>query len=182
MSGCIITRSTSAAEKIVLGQSAAESRQLDLGRRIVQDVILASHPTEPHTQGHKPRVLRTEAQRLAIGLAVVEQVPLIAFEHGPRDFNRLRDAALFQPVDEELDMTGAAPHRELGVVLHLESLQVFRASVLQAASERGPGLCASLHEPSLAPFLVAVVTMQRGYDGIFFRLFPNSVFWLVFEK
>jgi hypothetical protein len=24
--------------------------------------------------------------------------------------------------------------------------------------------------------------MQRGYDGIFFRLFPNSVFWLIFVK
>jgi len=24
--------------------------------------------------------------------------------------------------------------------------------------------------------------MQRDYDGIFFRLFPNSVFWLIFVK
>ncbi len=90
----------------------------------MQDVILASHPSEPHTQRHKPRVLRTEAQRLAIGLAVVEQVPLIAFQHWPRDFQRLRDAALFQPVDKELDVTGAAPHGVFRVVPHFEIFQV----------------------------------------------------------
>ena len=55
----------------------------------MQDVILPRHPPEPHAQRHKPRVLRTEAQRLAVLLAVVEQVPLIALEHGPRDFDGL---------------------------------------------------------------------------------------------
>jgi len=84
-------------------------------------------------------VLRTEAERLAIGLAVVEQVPLIAFEHWPRDFDRLRDAALFQPVDKKLDVTGTAPHRELGVVLHLEGFQVLAHQGFKRRLDRGFG-------------------------------------------
>ena len=39
-------------------------------------------------------VLAAEGQRLAVLLAVVEQVPLIAFQHGPRDLDRLGQAAL----------------------------------------------------------------------------------------
>src|SRR5208282_1466186 len=64
----------------------------------------------------------------------------------------------------------------------LRAISDVRASGLQAASGRGPGLCASLHGPSLAPCLVAVVTMQPGYDGIFFYFFLNSVFWIIFIK
>ena len=48
-------------------------------------------------QGDKQRVLRAEAQRLAVLFAVVEQIPLIAFQHGPRDLQRLVDAALLAP-------------------------------------------------------------------------------------
>ena len=94
-SGCIITCSTSRGARAWAG--AAETRQFDLGRRIVQDVILPRHPFEPHAQRHEPRVLRAEAQRLAVLLAVVEQIPLIAFEHRPRDLRWLGDAALSRP-------------------------------------------------------------------------------------
>ena len=64
----------------VLGQAIAEARQFDLAGRIVQDEILPRHPFEPHAQRHQARVLAAEAQRFAVFLAVVEQVPLIAFE------------------------------------------------------------------------------------------------------
>ncbi len=82
----------------VLGQGAAEPRQLQLRGRVMQDVILPRHPTEPHTQRDQAGVQRAEAQRLAVLLAVVEQMPLIAFEHGPRDLDRLRQPALFAPL------------------------------------------------------------------------------------
>ena len=64
-----------------LGQSAAQPGQVDLRRRVMQDVILPRHPSEPHAQGHKPRVLAAEGQRLPVLFAVEEQVPLIAFQH-----------------------------------------------------------------------------------------------------
>ena len=76
----------------VLGQGAAQPWQLQLRRRVMQDVILPGHPSEPHAQRHQARVLRAEAQRLAVLFAVVEEMPLIPFEHGPRDFDRLASA------------------------------------------------------------------------------------------
>ena len=63
-----------------LGRARPSRGKLDLRSRVMQDVILPRHPSEPDAQGHKPRVLRAEAQRLAVVLAVVEQVPLIAFQ------------------------------------------------------------------------------------------------------
>jgi hypothetical protein len=35
-----------------LGQRAAQPGQVDFRSRIMQDVILPGHPTEPHAQGH----------------------------------------------------------------------------------------------------------------------------------
>ena len=58
-------------------------------------------------------------------------MPLIAFDHGPRDFQRLRDAALFQPVDEEPDVTGTAPHGVLRVIFYFEVFQVLAHQVFQ---------------------------------------------------
>ena len=81
----------------VPGQRAAQPGQVDLGGRVMQDVVLPRHPSEPHAQRHKPRVLRAEGQRLAVLLAVKEQVPLIAFEHGPRDFDRVRAGRVHRP-------------------------------------------------------------------------------------
>ena len=78
----------------VLGQGAAQPGQLQLRGRVVQDVILPRHPPEPHAQRHQASVLRTEAHRLAVLLAVVEEMPLIPFEHGPRDLDRLGQPAL----------------------------------------------------------------------------------------
>ena len=119
-----------------LGQRAAETRKVDLGSRVVQDVILPGHPPEPHAQGHKPRVLRAEAQRLAVFLARVEQVPLIAFEHRPRHIDRIGDAAFLEPFEEKLDVPRAALHRELGVVPHLKRAQMLAHQRLQGRGGR----------------------------------------------
>ena len=65
----------------------------------MQDVILPRHPSEPHAQGHQPRVL---AERKLSGspllLAVVEEMALIPFEHWPRDFDGIGEAALLAPL------------------------------------------------------------------------------------
>jgi hypothetical protein len=90
----------------------------------MQDVILPGHPTEPHAQRDQARVLRTEAQRLAILLAIVEQVPLIPLQHGPGHFDRLRQSALFAPLKEEADVNLAIAYRVRGVVLHFERAEM----------------------------------------------------------
>ena len=108
----------------VFRQRAAQARQIDLRCRVVQDVILPRHPTEPHAQGHQPRVLAAECQRLAVLFAVEEQVTLIAFEHGPRDLVRLSQAVLIRPLDKEADVNQPVLHRVLGVAAHAQRVQV----------------------------------------------------------
>ena len=119
-----MTCSTSSNGEDDLGQRAAQPGQVDLRSRVMQDVILPRHPSEPHAQGHKPRVLRTERERLAVLLAVKEQVPLIAFEHWPRDFDGFAQAVLIGPLDEEADMHETVLHRVLGVAAHTQRFQM----------------------------------------------------------
>ena len=76
-------------------------------------------------------MLRAEAHRLAVLLAVEEQVTLIAFEHGPRDLYRIGDAAFLAPVDELPEQELAVADCLLGVVLDGERLQVVAHHDLQ---------------------------------------------------
>jgi len=84
----------------------------------MQDVILPRHPSEPDAQRDQARVLRTEAQRLAVLFAVVEQVPLIPLQDGPRNLDRLAQAALLAPLEKKADVDLAIAHRMHGVILH----------------------------------------------------------------
>jgi hypothetical protein len=110
--------------KHVLRQAMSETRQLQFARRVVEDEPLARHPAEPHAQGDQPRVLAAEAERLPVFLAVVEQVPLIAFEHGPRHVERFLDAALVAPLDEEADMHPAVLHGVAGVIADAQRFEM----------------------------------------------------------
>ncbi len=133
---------------------AAESWQVDLRGRIVQDVVLPGHPPEPCTQGHKPRVLRAEAQRLAVLFArVVEEMPLIAFEHGPRDLRRVARCRAPWP---SRGRTGYAPRGPSPCTRSSCALQAQRRCSRISASQRRcaarPAVCASsLRGPSLTP-------------------------------
>jgi hypothetical protein len=98
-----------------LRQTLRCARQFDLARRIVQDVMMPRHPPEPHAQGHDAVMLTTEAERLAIRFAVVEDVALIALQNCAGDFHRLGDAALIGPVEEETDVHAATLDGVLGV-------------------------------------------------------------------
>ena len=69
-------------------------------------------------------MLRAEAHRLAVLLAVVEQIALIAFEHGPRDLDRIGDAALLAPLEEGADVELTIADRVLGVVLDGEGVEI----------------------------------------------------------
>ena len=106
-------------------QPVAQPWQLQLRGRIVQDVVLPRHPLEPHPQRHQPRVLAGEAQRLPVLFAVVEQVTLIAFEHGPRDLERLGEPVFAAPVEEHPDMHPAHVQRALGEALHRQMTEMF---------------------------------------------------------
>src|SRR5690606_13729801 len=62
----------------VLRQAMLEPRQVELGRRVVENVILSREPLEQRAHRHEVRELAPEAQRPAVLLAVVIQVPLVA--------------------------------------------------------------------------------------------------------
>src|SRR6185312_4814249 len=89
-------------------QTEADARQLQLRSRVVQDVVMARHPFEPHAERNDAVLLLRVVQRLAVLLAVMENVPLAGFEHRARDFGRLGDAALFGPFEEETHQRGLA--------------------------------------------------------------------------
>ena len=76
-------------------------------------------------------MLRPEAHRVAVLLAVVEEIPLVPLQHGPRDLQRLGQPALVAPPDERDQMERAVADRVLGVVLDGEGLHVLAQHDLQ---------------------------------------------------
>ena len=83
------TCSASCDAEHVLGQAVPRRGSSSSEAGLCRMIVLPRHPAEPHAHGHQARVLAAEAQRLAVLLPVVEQIPLIAFEHRPRDLGRL---------------------------------------------------------------------------------------------
>ena len=69
----------------VFGQAVVHARQDDFRSRVVQQIVLAGQPLEEALDGLQARVLRANAERLAVLFAVMKEPALIAFEHGPRD-------------------------------------------------------------------------------------------------
>lgn len=82
------------------GQTLLDLRHVEVGGRVVQDVIVPDQPAEPRTHRNHARVLRTEGQGLPILLAIVVKMPLVVLQHGPRHFHWLLDAVLVGPADE----------------------------------------------------------------------------------
>ena len=88
MSGCNNKIfSTSSAERMFFGSTrprrGSSSSDAGLCRMWFCRVIQRNHMRK----GDEARVLRAEAQGLAVLFAIVKQVALIAFHHGPRHFD-----------------------------------------------------------------------------------------------
>ena len=75
-------------------------RQLQFTRRVVEDVVFFREPFEEGLERCQSAQLRAKCQRCAVGLAVVEQVPLITLDDGLGDLARVGYAALRAPADE----------------------------------------------------------------------------------
>src|ERR1019366_1368958 len=132
-------------------------------------VILPGHPSKPHAQGYKPRVLAAEGQRLAVLLAVKEQVPLIAFQHWPGDFDGFAQAVFVGPLDEKADVDETVLHRELGVSAHTERLQMLAHQQFHRRLRRGLGLAgfgyAGHALPPVLPLGLCAATTTMGVCG-----------------
>ena len=80
------------------------SGQLQFQRRIVLEYPLVLEPGEPAAQADQPVRLTGDAQRLAVLLAIVKQVPLKALEHLRGDFRGAGHAAVLTPVEEPREL------------------------------------------------------------------------------
>jgi len=88
------------AREDVRGQASMHARQLQLGSRIAQDVVLAREPLEEHPQRDQPLHLRGKGERLAVVLAVVIQEAPVALQDRPGDLLGRADGALLSPADK----------------------------------------------------------------------------------
>jgi len=147
--------------------------KLQLRSRVMQDVILPRHPTEPDAQRDQARVLGTEAQRLAVLFAVVKQVPLIAFQYWPRDLDRLGQAALLAPLEEKADVDLAIAHRVDGVVLHRQCAQMVQHQRFQQRLRAGLRLRVLVMRAICAPpSALNMVTTERSFFLPRISVFP----------
>src|SRR5258708_5930893 len=110
-------------------------REGDLGRRVVEDVILPGEPLEECLQGRQTAMLRAERHRPAIALAVVEQMPLVTLQDRFGDVLRVPQGSLLTPGNKAPDGHPTRADRVLGVAVHPHPLKVR----IHVADERLPG-------------------------------------------
>ena len=91
----------------------------------MKDIVLPGHPLEPHAQRHQARMLTAETERLAVLLAVVKQVPLVAFQHRARYVAWLGKATVLTPAEKEPNVYVAVAHGVFGVAACPKRFQVF---------------------------------------------------------
>lgn len=98
-----------------LREPVLQAGQLDLAGGVGQHVPALDSPFEERPDRQQPLRLRMEGQWVTVGLAVVEQVPLIAHQHRPGHLHRPADAALAEPARELRKLLAAVADRGLGV-------------------------------------------------------------------
>ena len=112
-------------------------------------------------QRHQAHVLAAEAHRLAVALAVVEQVPLIAFQHGPRDLQLARRCRAPRTTLERTGCACAAcatvfsekslTRQRFKYWFSSDSASVWRAAAARVCASWASGdCCARHHLPPLA--------------------------------
>ena len=120
--------------------------QLQFQRRIVLEHALVLEPGEPAAQGSQPVGLTGDAQRLAVLLAVVEQVPLKTLDHLGGDLRGAGHAAVLTPVDEPRELQPPHFDRVGREVVGLQPLQIAvqqmteRLRITRIAGDRETGI------------------------------------------
>jgi hypothetical protein len=92
--------------------------QLQVGGGVGQDMVFPYQPLEPSLQGGEVLFLHPQRQRLAVGLTVIEQVALVAFQHGTGDDFRVANAAFVRPGDETAKRLPSGTDSVLAVARH----------------------------------------------------------------
>ena len=99
-------------------------RQFQLGCRVVEQVVLAGKPSEEALHRRQHRLLTVERQRLAVGFAVVVQMPAISLQHRLSNQIRFRHATVVAPGNEPSDVGVVATVGFSGVAFDVQGLQV----------------------------------------------------------
>src|SRR5512139_1476392 len=115
----------------------AELRELELARRIREDVVLPREPPEKRPHRTETDVLRPKRERLPAALrAVVEEVPLVPLEDGLRHFRWSFQAPGVAPLHEEAQALVVVLHGPGGSVPDALRLEV---RLRKRAQARGVG-------------------------------------------
>jgi hypothetical protein len=91
-----------------------------------------SSSSVPEPDGKQPLLLAVRAQRVAVGLAAVEQVALVALQGRPVQLLGTGQAALVAPDDEGAQVGLPPAHRFGGKAAHFQVDQVALQMVIQA--------------------------------------------------
>src|SRR6516162_3343358 len=85
-------------------QEASQTRQFEVHGRILHNVFFASHPSEPTFQGYEHPVLRAEAKRFAVLLAIVEKMPSVTFQQSWRNVTRTVYTLIGTPAYKDFEL------------------------------------------------------------------------------
>ncbi|HEX4866770.1 MAG TPA: hypothetical protein VFV32_04010 [Acidimicrobiales bacterium] len=83
------------------GLPALQARELEVGGRVDQDAMRAGEPAEPLPHRHQPGGLRSCGEGSTVGLAVMQQGPLVALQHPAGDVAGPIDATSDRPFGEQ---------------------------------------------------------------------------------
>jgi len=92
---------------------------VDITGRVVEDVIVPGQPLEEGPDRGETHLLGADCERLSGNLAIVEQIPLIPFDHGFGDLVGTKQSTLRAPGQEVTQIGPAVLHSPLRVVGHL---------------------------------------------------------------
>jgi len=155
------------------------ARQVQVGRRVVQDVMVSHQPAEPPAHRRQPRVLRAERQRLPVFLPVVVEIPLIAFQDRARHFHRVLDAALLGPADEVSYRVACVLGGVFRVVFHQQPFEMFFQQAAQRCVRLGFALALNDQGHHFAPAAAAPLGFAAS-DGTTTMRFSSSLSLVVF--
>ena len=109
--------------------------KFELAGGVGQDVARAGEPFEPEFDRGQILQLHANGQRRSVGFAVVEQMALVALDHGLGDLARVVYAALANPRNEFADRLAPRAGGVRAVVADQHPLQV----LVHVAQEQAPG-------------------------------------------
>ena len=140
-----------------------------IGGGVGRDDVLLGEPRKPALQHAEPVVLGGDPERFTIGLAVLPEVPLVAFQNRPRDAGNAGEGSFLAPVGEPAQRVARAHERAGREVAHGEPFEIGVLAAQEIIGRRvGGGLTLGGGGPAAGASPVAVLAHSCGVAVAFF--------------